>query len=137
MEEKYNNISDNYILDKCFDTTGRIKSSIYKQINNNTEYLNIKQYLEHRYSDIPSELFTYKEVLFHIKHNIEIRPTCQICDKPVQFIGKIPVEINFRLIIQLIQQLAEKNMNVNLQSNMKLKHCKKSTEFQTHSIYRK
>lgn len=90
MEEKCNNMTDNYILDKCFETTGRIKSFIYKQISSNPEYLNIKQYLEHRYSDIPIELFTYKEVLFRIKHNIEIRPKCQICGKPVQFIGKNP-----------------------------------------------
>ena len=55
------------------------------------EYNNIKQYLEHRYDDIPKEAFTFREVILRIKHNIDVRPVCPHCGKPVSFIGKTKI----------------------------------------------
>ena len=58
-----------------------------KTISNNQE---LKEYLDNRYSDIPKNMFSYKEVLYRIEHNIEIRPVCRVCGNPVTFIGDKP-----------------------------------------------
>ena len=43
-----------------------------------------KQYIENRYNDSTS----YKESLRRIYLGIEKRPVCEICGKPVEFLGK-------------------------------------------------
>ena len=48
------------------------------------KYQNIINYIENRYDDSES----FKETLYRICHNIEIRPVCQECGNKVEFIGK-------------------------------------------------
>lgn len=55
-----------------------------------TNNLELKDYLDNRYSDIPENMFSYKEVLYRIEHNIENRPVCRVCGQPVVFIGDKP-----------------------------------------------
>ena len=43
-----------------------------------------KQYLNSRFSDSQS----YKESVWRILYNIEIRPVCEVCGNPVKFIGR-------------------------------------------------
>ena len=88
IKESMNNITDKDILQICFDEMGRIKPMIYKWLDERPEFKDIKEYLDNRYTDIPEDLFTYKEVLFRIKNEIEERPTCKICGGPVTFVGK-------------------------------------------------
>lgn len=49
-----------------------------------TKYQNIINYIENRYDDSES----FKETLYRIKHNCEIRPVCKTCGNTVKFIGK-------------------------------------------------
>lgn len=52
----------------------------------------IQNYLKTRYTDIPEELFSYKEVIYRIQHKIDVRPVCPVCGKPVVFIGDFYLE---------------------------------------------
>lgn len=74
------------IIKQFIDTKGHIKSTCCS-----TRYLNIhkniKQYLEQRYNDIPPELFTYKEVVYRMYNDINIRPICTICGNPLVFLS--------------------------------------------------
>jgi len=49
-----------------------------------------KEYLNTRFSDSCS----YKESIWRIIYNIETRPVCQICGKPVKFIGRKKIIFN-------------------------------------------
>lgn len=72
-------INDNYILQNCFKKNGNINpNQLTEQVQN---------YLRNRYDDIPDNLYTYKEVLYRIKHNITHRECCKVCKKPVKFYG--------------------------------------------------
>ena len=73
-------IDDNYILNNCLKITG--------SLNPNSLTPEIKQYLNNRYNDIPDNLFSYAEVIQRIKNNIDIRPTCKICGKPVKYLNR-------------------------------------------------
>ena len=62
-------INDNYIKENCFRNTGAINTMKVNKLME--KYPCLKTYLEIRYNDIPSELFSYKEVLLRIKNNVE------------------------------------------------------------------
>ena len=47
-------------------------------------YSDVLEYLKNRYTDSKS----LRETIYRILHNIEIRPTCKICGKQIQYIGK-------------------------------------------------
>lgn len=97
---------DNYIL-KCFyNKDGYIWSNRIKYLEQGHKiiispyykkhrdyiikyYNNIKEYLKQRYNDIPPELFSYNEVIKRIKYNINTRPCCPVCNKPLEFIGRV------------------------------------------------
>lgn len=87
LRENTNQITDETILSLCYDE-GRIKPFVYKWLEEKPSFKPIRDYLDTRYDDIPPEMFSYKEVLFRIKHGIETRPTCEICGAPVVFVGK-------------------------------------------------
>ena len=87
LRENTSQITDETILSLCCDE-GRIKPFVYKWLEEKPSFKPIRDYLDTRYNDIPPEMFSYKEVLFRIKHNIETRPTCEICGAPVVFVGK-------------------------------------------------
>ena len=53
----------------------------YKRRN---KYVNIINYIENRYKDST----TFKETLYRIRHNCEVRPVCIECGKTVKFVGK-------------------------------------------------
>ncbi len=48
------------------------------------DYPNIKRYIETRYSDS----FSIDETLRRLQHNIETKPVCPCCGKPLKYIGK-------------------------------------------------
>lgn len=87
LRENTSQITDETILSLCYDE-GRIKPLVYRWLEEKPSFKPIRDYLDTRYNDIPSEMFSYKEVLFRIKRNIETRPTCEICGAPVVFVGK-------------------------------------------------
>lgn len=70
---------DSDILLYFYSSKGNLKRSKLQNIP-----INIKEYLLNRYIDSESIL----ETLFRIKNNIEIRPVCKACGKPVKFRGK-------------------------------------------------
>ena len=76
-------ITDKIILEKCLKRNGSTNPNSLK----NTD---ICQYLQNRYNDIPESLFSFSEVIQRIKNNIENRPVCKICGKPVKYIYKPP-----------------------------------------------
>jgi len=51
------------------------------------KYKNVIEYIENRYTDSLS----FKETLYRIKNNIDKRPVCKECGKPVEFVGKSPI----------------------------------------------
>lgn len=51
------------------------------------ESCGVKPFLESRFSDIPKDLFSYKEVLLRIFYYIEKRPVCKVCGKQVTLKG--------------------------------------------------
>ena len=87
LRENTSQITDETILSLCYDE-GRIKPLVYRWLEEKPSFKPIRDYLDTRYNDIPSEMFSYKEVLFRIKRGIETRPTCEICGAPVVFVGK-------------------------------------------------
>jgi hypothetical protein len=48
------------------------------------KYQNIINYIDNRYIDSTS----FKETIYRIKHNCEVRPKCKTCGNDVEFIGK-------------------------------------------------
>ena len=75
-------IDDNYILQNCLRKDGYPNSHL---IYRDKEIL---KYLRNRYDDIPNDLFKIGEVIYRLKFNIENRPVCKICGKPVKFLGE-------------------------------------------------
>ena len=73
-------INDEYIINEFINKNGKPSCIKFnnKWINN---HLDIKNYLDNRFSDSLS----YIETIYRIKHNIEIRPTCHECGRPVNF----------------------------------------------------
>ena len=71
---------DKYIISSFINGRGIIKEKI-SRLNN---YPNIKHYIESRYSDS----FSIEETLKRIQHNIEEKPKCPCCGKPLKYIGK-------------------------------------------------
>ena len=71
---------DKYIISIFINGRGIIKEKIARLDN----YPNIKQYIELRYSDS----FSIEETLKRIQHNIEEKPKCPCCGKPLKYIGK-------------------------------------------------
>lgn len=79
-----NNDIKAYILENWFDKNGKIKA-YYCSDKYLSEHNDIKTYLQNVYNDIPKEFFTFKEVIYRLKHNIIKRPTCPICNQPIKF----------------------------------------------------
>lgn len=75
-------IDDNYILQNCLRKDGHPNSQM---IYRNDDIL---KYLICRFNDIPNDLFKIGEVIYRIKHNINVRPVCKICRKPVKFLSE-------------------------------------------------
>lgn len=77
-------ISDEYIKEYFFSKNGRLNSNYSTReymMNNCPEVLN---YIENRYNDSES----LRETFLRIYFNIENRPICPICSKPVKWRGK-------------------------------------------------
>lgn len=55
-----------------------------RHYKNKTKYKNIIHYIENRYNDSLS----FKETIYRMRHNCEIRPVCKTCGNTVEFIGK-------------------------------------------------
>lgn len=73
-------MNDNKVIELLITPKNKINSH-YKQIISKNQEL--KEYLKTRYSDSED----YNETIFRIWKNIEIRPVCPICGKPVKFIS--------------------------------------------------
>ena len=78
--EDYNLLNDEYIL-SVFINNGKFLIKQYKPFLN--KHIAIKKYIENRYSDSQST----QETLYRMINNIEIRPICKSCGKPVSFNG--------------------------------------------------
>ena len=76
------------ILSKIFYKNNKLNYSNQQkfliQYRKHNKYVNIYNYLLTRYNDSSS----ISETLYRIKNNIEIRPVCKLCGKPVKFVGK-------------------------------------------------
>ncbi len=72
---------DKILQNICYGK-GRINSWKINKILHNCP--NIKKYLLNRFEYVES----IQESLFRIKNNIEIRPVCPVCGKPVKYIGR-------------------------------------------------
>lgn len=80
-------MTDSDILKIAYNKIGRVNAKLIYYIDK-PENLELKNYLLNRYADIPENLFSYKEVLWRISHNIEIRPVCEYCGNPnIEFKG--------------------------------------------------
>jgi len=80
-----NNMHDDIICRIFWDSVKKRTSSLYRKFNQRTsKYPNIVDYLHTRYNDSSSNI----ETLHRIVYNIEERPVCDVCGKPVIYIGK-------------------------------------------------
>ncbi len=75
-------IDDKFILDYFYRGKPWIKRNHLREHDEK-----ITEYLKNRFDDI-DENTTEFEIIFRIKYNIENRPTCHVCGKPVEFVGK-------------------------------------------------
>lgn len=71
-------VTDQIILDYFIKSNGHI--NVQRLTNISEEY---KEYLDNRYTDSQS----LRETIKRIQYNIEIRPVCAICGKPVKFLN--------------------------------------------------
>ena len=78
-------VNDNYILQHCYMSSGKIKPSIIKQ-SWLDKHLEIKNYLLNRYDDITNKEYIYTETLYRIFNNIDIIPKCKTCGKDLKYI---------------------------------------------------
>lgn len=78
------NITDEYIKKNFFSSSGRLNGNFstkeYMQLN----CPDVLEYIENRYSDSES----FRETFLRIYFNIENRPKCPFCNKPVKWRGK-------------------------------------------------
>lgn len=79
---------DKLLTDIFFDDDWHFNQSYlnkYKRhYKKKDKYQNIIEYINNRYIDSES----FKETIYRIKHNINIRPVCKKCGNKVEFIGK-------------------------------------------------
>lgn len=74
-------INDQYILEKYWK--GKIQTFV--RLMKSGKCLSDEiEYVVHRYSDSSS----IEETLYRMKHNIEVKPTCKVCGKPLQWTKK-------------------------------------------------
>ena len=76
-------INDNYIINKCFVIDKNGKHKINPKLKNHLNYDEI-EYITNRFNDSDS----INESIQRIYYNIEIKPLCPICNKPVKWLGK-------------------------------------------------
>ena len=76
-------LSNIFLLDNWhFNKLNVSKYKTARRLKN--KYQNIVQYIENRYNDSES----FKETIYRMFNNIEIRPVCKTCGNKVDFIGK-------------------------------------------------
>jgi hypothetical protein len=78
------NITDDYIKKKFFSPNGRLNGNYSTKEYMQKNCPDILEYIENKYSDSES----YRETFLRIYFNIENRPKCPFCDKPVKWRGK-------------------------------------------------
>lgn len=71
-------VTDQIILDYFIKSNGHV--NVQRLTNISEEY---KEYLDNRYTDSQS----LRETIKRIQYNIEVRPVCVICGKPVKFLN--------------------------------------------------
>ena len=78
-------VNDNDII-QLFNNNGNPDTRMLKKFN----YLDneIQVYVKNRWNDIPENYYTNKESIYRIINNIQIRPVCKYCDRPVKYMGK-------------------------------------------------
>lgn len=92
-KEKFNKDIDDNIIKEIFNNDPEYRRkliSAYSKLELGIAskkieiYSDVLEYLKNRYTDSKS----LRETIYRILHNIEIRPTCKICGKQIQYIGK-------------------------------------------------
>ena len=69
-----------FFKNNVYNKSTAVKYNLKKK----NKYINIHNYILHRYDDSDSE----RETIYRIHNNIENKPTCPICGKKLSFIGK-------------------------------------------------
>ena len=66
-------MTDKDVLEIGFLKNGNVKNIVVteKYLDNHKDFAD---YLKNRYHDIPSDMFSYREVMWRIKYGIEHRP---------------------------------------------------------------
>lgn len=123
-------MNDEIVLNTCFLANGNIKNIVVtnKYLDNHPT---LKFYLLNRYKDIPSDYFSYREVIWRIKHNITKRPVCKTCGDAVSFIGKNSHDKNGKTINGYLRFCSPKCAQINQETRDKLKKtniCKYGVE---------
>lgn len=75
----YNIVEENIILNNFFGKTGNLKTS--NVVERLIAKYNLSEYISNRYDDSDS----VKETLIRIRDNVDVRPVCKICGKPLKF----------------------------------------------------
>lgn len=78
------NITDDFIKKNFFSSNGRLNGNYSTKEYMQKSCPDILEYIENRYSDSEN----YRETFLRIYFNIEHRPKCPFCDKPVKWRGK-------------------------------------------------
>ena len=77
-------MTDQEVLQIFYKSNGKINSLLTRHTWL-IAHPDIHNYLLNRYPDSTQ----ISEILYRIKHNIDVRPTCAVCGKPVNFIGEL------------------------------------------------
>ena len=80
-------MTDSEVLEICLLSNGNINNNVVSEKYLN-RHIELRDYLAHRYCDIPQDKFTFREVIWRIKNKIEKRPKCYACGGDVKFVGK-------------------------------------------------
>lgn len=76
-------MTDDFIIKLFIKDNGKLQLNYMKKkwIESHED---IKQYLENRYDDFTGDI-NYAEIIYRIKHNIDVIPKCIVCGKPALF----------------------------------------------------
>ncbi len=97
---------DNLIKKVFWDYTFNRASSNYRKFNQKMyKYPNVYKYFINRYQDSFSVIESLQRIVF----NIEVRPVCKACGKPIEFIGRPNSKGIFRIFCS--ENCSKQNIN--------------------------
>ena len=121
---------DRMLLKILITDKDKINSCQMLKIINN-KYPNIKTYLTNRYCDSES----LQESLNRIKYNIDIRPVCKICGKPVKYMYKDKFKQFCSCKCSMNSQQTQNNLKHSLIIKYGVDNAMKSEEIKNKAIF--